>query len=131
MNKRIISSVLIVALLNLFGCYSADILTIPQYKEFEKKDIKPNEIKVTTKNFKEYQFSNFYIENDTLYGKGKLLSAAKQEQIIIKIALSDIDVVEFESLDIVKTCLWSGGIFLGVIAVMEIVAMIIYASNPP
>ena len=55
-----------------------------------------------------------------------MLSAAKQEQIIIKIALSDIDVVEFESLDIVKTCLWSGGIFLGQ-AVMEIVAMIIYA----
>jgi hypothetical protein len=79
MNKKLISSILVVALLNLAGCYSVDYLTVPQYELIERKDGKPEEIKVTTKDYEEYQFSNsnFYIENDTLYGKETFYSGEK------------------------------------------------------
>jgi len=116
MDKKLISSILVVALLNLFGCYSVDYLTVPQYEQVERKDGKPEKIKVTTKDYEEYQFSNsnFYIQNDTLYGKGKLLIAVEQEPIERKIALSDIVTIEVESFDLGDTCLLGGGIYLGI-----------------
>jgi len=111
MYKKLISSILIVAFLNLLGCYSFKSMTVPEYMVEEKED-KPDEIYVKTKDFQEYYFSdsNFYIENDTLYAdKGQ------------KIALSDINTIEVESINWPVYILFVAGIsaiiFIGFIAV--------------
>jgi len=71
MSKKLISSILVVALMNLLGCYSSELVTAAEYKQVEEKDGKPNEIYVKTKDYQGYHFSesNFYIDSDTLYGK--------------------------------------------------------------
>ena len=75
MHRKIFISFLLVAIFNfLVGCYSFQSVTVPEYQKIEEED-KPDEIKVTAKDFKEYHFSNsnFYVHNDTLYGKEKFL----------------------------------------------------------
>ena len=38
MNKKLISSILVVALLNLVGCYSFEPITVTEYKQVEEKE---------------------------------------------------------------------------------------------
>ena len=113
MNKKLISSVLIIALLNLVGCYSIQSVTVPEYKEIEKNEGKPDEIFVMTIYGQEYYFtdSNYYIENDSLYGKGTLLTSEECLPFEGKIALKRIDSFKMEILDQSRT-IWSivGGV---------------------
>ena len=72
MYKKIFISFLLLAFLNFIaGCYSFQPVTVNEYKQLEEEDGKQNEIYVKTKDHQEYHFSywNYYIENDTLYGK--------------------------------------------------------------
>ena len=126
MNKKLISSILVVALQNLLGCYSVDYLTVPQYEMVERKDGKPEEIKVITRDFKEFQFlaPNFHIENDTLYGKGKFVSADNQESVVKKIAVTEIVSIEVEKFELANTCLLSGGIFFGIAAIIGLIGVV-------
>ena len=76
MYRKIFISFLLLALINfLVGCYSSELVTVPEYNKIEEEE-KPDEIKVISKDFKEYHFlnSNFYVHNDTLYGKEKFFS---------------------------------------------------------
>ena len=98
MGKKLISSILVVAFLNLLGCNPSELMTVtvPEYKQFEKKEGKPDEIKVKTRDTQKYHFSNsnFYIENDTLYGKATF----KEERFFRwKIALGEIESFQIES----------------------------------
>ena len=72
MYKKLISSILVVALLNLLGCTSFKSFPVNEFKQIEEGEEKPNEIRVKTNDSQEYRFldSNFYIKNDTLYGNG-------------------------------------------------------------
>ena len=125
MCKKIFISFLIVAVFNLLvGCYSSELITVPEYKQIEEKDGKPVEIYVKTNGFQEYHFSDFYIENDTLYGKGKLLLSDGEQLLNRKIALSDIESIELESVSAGKTVAFVLGIvgigvllFLGIWAI--------------
>ena len=94
MNKKLISSILVVALLNLLGCYSKSFIG-PELKEVEEKEDKADEIYVKTKDHQEYHFSdsNFYIENDTLYGK----AGDKGQFFEGKFALREIRSIQLES----------------------------------
>ena len=96
--KKIISSILVVALLNLLGCYSSNLVTVPEYKQVEEEEGKPDEIYVKTEDYREYHFpdSDFYIENDTLYGKAKLLYGEEGLPFEGKIALGEIESIQFE-----------------------------------
>ena len=97
MRKKIFISFLVVALFNLVvGCYSFEKITIPEYTRMAESD-KPDEIRITTKDFKEYRFShlNFYIENDTLYGKGKTIITNMEQPFEGKFALSNIKYFSF------------------------------------
>jgi hypothetical protein len=127
MYKKFICNILVVALLNLVGCYSFESITVPEYKQIEKEEGKPAEIYVLTKDGEKYHFlkDNFYIENDILYGKGKLLLGDREELIDKKIALSDIVLIEVENFDLGDTCLLSGGILLGV----GLIFFIIFAAT--
>ena len=111
MYKKLISSILIVTLLNLLGCYSFKSVTIPEFKKVEEKENKPNEFYVKTKDSQEYHFSdsNFYIENDTLYGKEILRidnrPPYEEYQLDRKIALSEIESIEIKFLNLTATTL--------------------------
>jgi len=97
MNKKLISSILIIALLNLVGCYSYESVSVPVYKQVEKEEGKPDEIKVVTKDLREYHFfdSGYYIHNDTLYGK----VSVKELSFEGKIAFWEIESIQFENFD--------------------------------
>jgi hypothetical protein len=211
MYKKLISSILVVALLNLMGCYSSELVNVTEYKQVEEED-KPDDIRVITKDSQEYHFSDsnflidsdtlywkdilhlskeelpfegkfalgeiksiqlkevsqnystlismtvskyqkieaesgkpdeiyvissdstryhfmkndYYIEKDTLYGKGKLLFAAREELVGRKIAISDIESIEFESFNWLTTSL----LILG-IAVTAFVAFVFLADWGP
>ena len=101
MYKKLISSLLVVALLNLVGCYSLESVTVPEYQKIEEEDGKPNEIYVKTKDFNEYHFSdsNFYIENDTLYGKGILFLSEEEIPFEGKFAFVEIELIQLEYFD--------------------------------
>jgi hypothetical protein len=94
--KKQISILLVVALLNLVGCYSFESVTVPEYKQFVEEEGKPDEIYVKTKDIQEYYFSesNFNVENDTLYGTGKLLRSTEAITFEERISISEIDSIE-------------------------------------
>lgn len=99
MNRKIFISFLVVALFNLVvGCYTIEKITVPEYMA---ESDKPDEILVTTKDFKKYSFShpNFYIENDTLYGMGKTILTNKEQSFEGKFALSDIKYFQVRTSD--------------------------------
>jgi hypothetical protein len=125
-----ISSILILGLMNLMGCYSLESVTVPEYKQVEEEKGKPDEIFVLTKDLEKYHFTNlnFYVETDTLYGKGEIILDDSGRPFEGAIALSDIVSIEIESFDLANTCLWSGGIYVGVAAIALVLAIII--ANP-
>jgi len=95
-------SFLLVAILNLLvGCYSYELITVPEYKQVEEEEGKQNEIFVITKDYQKYHFSdsNFYIENDTLYGKGEMIVSEKEILFEGELALSDIESIEIENMN--------------------------------
>ncbi len=120
MYKKLISSILVVALLNLLGCYSSELVNVTEYKQIEEED-KSDDIRVITI-YSEYYLSDFYIENDTLYAKGKEILYNKEKPFDGKIALSDIESIQFEYLNGLTTAPAVLGIvailFVGVIAVV-------------
>jgi len=96
MYKKLISSILVVALLNLVGCYTIQSVSVPEYKQVEKEEGKPDEIFVKTNEPLEYHFSDsdFYIEKDTLYGNGILLQSKEEITLEKKFAVSEIDSIQ-------------------------------------
>jgi len=93
MYKKFISSILVIALLNLLGCYSSDLVTVTEYNHIKEED-KPNNIIVKTKDSQVYHFSdsNFYIKNDTLHGK----VSTREQSIGGMIAFREIASIQFE-----------------------------------
>lgn len=137
MCKKIFISFLVFALLNLLAsCYSVKQITVPEYNQISEGD-KPDEILIITKDFHKYQFSkyNLYILNDTLYGQGKIILTDMEQaydgEILSdkKIAINDIDYIEIESYDKLKTCLVGGGISLGIIGLIGIITLLVAADK--
>ncbi len=96
MYKKLISSILVVALLNLLSCYSSELVTVGEYNQFEEED-KPDDIRVKTKDNQEYHISNsdYYIKNDTLYAKTKMILTDMEQPFEGKFALSEIKYIQF------------------------------------
>ena len=97
MYKKLISSILVFALLNLLGCYSSELVNVTEYKQIEEED-KPDNIRVITKDFQEYYFSesNFYVENDTLYGKEILYLSKEELPFEGRIAFEEIESIKLK-----------------------------------
>jgi len=94
MYRKIFISFLLIALINfLVGCYSSEFVTAGEYEQVEEED-KPDDIRVITKDSQEYHFSesNFYIENDTLYGK----VGVKELPFEGKFAFGEIESIQWE-----------------------------------
>ncbi len=123
MHRKIFISFLLIALINfLLGCYSAESITVLEYKQVEEED-KPDDIRVITKDSQEYHFSesNFYVEDDTLYGKVDI-----SEQLLDrKIALSDIESIQFEYLNGGTTAL----LVLGIVVISFVVLATVFVLS--
>jgi hypothetical protein len=105
MYKKLISSILVVALLNLVGCYSTAIVHPNQFKMNEKKGDNPSEIIVRLSNHKEYLFGigRYIITEDSLYGKGAELVNDNYRPFEGSIPISQIQSIEYEKKDSGKT----------------------------
>ena len=131
MYKKALIRLLLIAFINFTaGCSSFHSVSISEYKQVEEEEGKPIEIYVKTKANQWYHFtnSNFYIENDTLYGKGELLLNDEEEIINTKIALSDIESMGVEGTNWITSSYLGIGIFftlLGVIAIIWIFSKIL------
>ena len=91
-------------------------MSVSQFLKIEEEKGKPDEIQLTTNDYKRYQFlkPDYHIAKDTLCGKGQLLSDEREVSLDKKIALSYILFIEVESFDIGKSCLLGGGIYFGI-----------------
>jgi hypothetical protein len=93
MHKKLISSVLIVALINIVGCYSGREVTLNEVLANDKI----SEITIKTKDslILSFEKNDFYFSNDTL--KGKSYHSRIGKKIERAIPLSDI--IRFESIE--------------------------------
>ncbi len=96
MYKKVFISFLILTLINFIaGCYSFQPVNVTEYQRIEEEDGKQNEIYVITKDYQEYHFnSNFYIENDTLFGEVKVM--VKELPFEGKFALGEIETIQVD-----------------------------------
>ena len=90
-HKKIIISLLITTLFNfLVGCSGSETVTFREYKKIEQLRGQPDKIYVRTSDSKLYLFShsNYYIRNDTLFGK---------DNSGIEIVLTDIKSITYNN----------------------------------
>jgi hypothetical protein len=129
MFKKFISSIIFIAFLNLLGCYSFQSYTVIEYKQIEETEGKPNEIKVKVDGSREYHFtdSNFYIEKDTLYGRGKIILNSNEQPFDGEVAVSEIESIEVEKLNVLETV----GAIAGITVVLIIGIVTIAAIEGP
>ena len=117
--KKLIFSILFVALLNLLGCYSNQILYPDQYQEIMAAGSKTDEIIIKLRNGEGYKFARgyYHIKNDTLTGEGFAITNDIEEPYKGSIPLSQIGSIHFDEMDSEKTfLLWSlAGAALGAI----------------
>jgi hypothetical protein len=73
--------------------------------------------------------TDYYIENDTLYGKGKLLIGDREQLLDRKIALSDIVYFELDELDGMKTALLVVGILIVIGGLFVLISYLLYEST--
>jgi hypothetical protein len=109
-----------------FDGKNPSLISVTKYQKIETESGKPDEIYLTKHDSTKYHFmkNDYYLENDTLYGKGKLI-LDKEQLLEIKIAVSEIESIEVESIDGGMTAL----LVLGILAGLFIGVLAIYAAN--
>ena len=119
MIKKFITSILIVAFMNLLGCASIQSFTVSEYKQNEEKYDKPDEINVVTKDGQEYHFTEpiTVFKRDTFHVNG-ILTTYSEQRVDRKFALSDI-----ESIQLANTII-SGTTFLLALGIVCIIGAI-------
>ena len=114
MHKQYISSILIIAMLLQFGCYSGRVVTVDEI--ISNNDI--DELTVMKRDSSKVYFekSEFTVINDTLKGQGRYISSHSQLSSFndFDIPLSDIVAYETSEFDGVKTTIFIAGTILGV-----------------
>ncbi len=92
---KIISSILIIAFLNLIGCYSVKTLTVPEVEK-DKPTIKVfDEIRIVLRNGQEYEFKESAINKPEITVVGDSLCIVNEQNF----ALSDIKSIEIDSIN--------------------------------
>jgi hypothetical protein len=101
MKKKFISSILVVALLNLLGCYSLEPVTVPEYKFDDDVNIH-----VTTIDTTYYFIENDYVlRNDTLFAITKKGGGATMQINHVVIPIEKIETVEVKKINTLNTLL--------------------------
>jgi len=131
MYKKLISSLLVIAVLNFVGCYSTEIVSPNQYKEYEFSGGAPSDILVKMNNLKEYRFAKgkYSIKADSLYGNGFEMVNYFEGTYAVSfegtIPLSQIESIQYEENNTTATTF----LVLGIIAVVAIIALAVDYAN--
>ena len=120
MYKKLITSLLVVAFLNFVGCYSTEIVSPTQYKEYEYKGGVPDDIIVKTSNLKEYRFAKgkYSIKADSLYGIGFERVNDNYQTFKGTIPLSQIESIQYDEKNTTATTLLVVGIIITVVIII-------------
>ena len=124
---KLISLMLIISLINLFGCYSSEVVTLREYEKIEKEKGKPETIYVLKGSNEEYHFAKegYTIENDTLYGRGLKVVNNEKQPFEGKIPVEDITTIELSKFDAGTTVL----VILGIVALVFAIYAAFSMSN--
>jgi hypothetical protein len=126
MLKKNFTCLLIISLLNLVGCYSSEVISRKDVNEGQAQLDFSEELIITTSDYKTYKFLPGYyvIEQDTLYGEGRIINAGKNTAFNGKIAMNEILSFEQEKIDTGSTI----GLILGIAAVGFVAALLITSA---
>jgi hypothetical protein len=107
MYKKLICNLLVIALINLFGCYTTELVKPDEYMKYEKESGKPKEIFVIKKDSSKYHFNSweYLVDEDTLSGKGTLIVNDHRDTFEGDIALSDIESIQWAESNMAITVL--------------------------
>ncbi len=119
--KNLIITVIILSLLNLFGCYSYHTISKDELDQTEEY----SDLQVITKNKYVYEFieGNYTIGDDSIYGSGNLkLIMGKKVYKDYKgsIKFEDVEKLRMDKLDVLATIL---------VVVIPVVIIAIAAAN--
>jgi len=115
MCKKLISSILVLALLNLIGCYYQEQMTPANFNFNEKEDMQ-----VTTKDTT-YNLGgkDYYFDNDTLIATvSKPLDERTNLKFSIGIPVETIEMIEVKKMDTLNTTILIGIIVLTVVGLV-------------
>lgn len=122
MNKTLktyLVILLIIALINLIGCYSSEIITKNDIEDIYSEIDFSKEIIVTTKSYNTYHFlpGDYKITKDTLYGQYLMIDSSGNNYSKVSIAYDNIVSFKQQELDALNTV----GASLGIISIIAIV----------
>lgn len=112
MYKRLISSILVFALLNLVGCYTYQRIT---KKDFLEASEYPD-LKVQFQDKIDYYFDegNYIVQSDSVYGTGKIKSKEGRRTVYEDfeggISINDSEQIRIDKFDVLATILLIVGI---------------------
>jgi hypothetical protein len=104
--------------------------SVLQYQKIEADSGKPYVIYLTKTDFTIYQLmkNDYYIENDTLYGDGKLI-LDEEELISRNIALSDIESIKVENFNLAYSITFGLGIVATALYLVAIMYWVVITSD--
>jgi hypothetical protein len=121
MNRKIVSCVLLASLSLYIGCYASGTVT----KEELKAKTDRIDMTVYTKDLSRYKFSkeDYRIHGDTLSGSGiRMWNTIDDTVRNASISFADIGLIESNELSVWKTVLLCGGLGLGAVVIIELLA---------
>jgi hypothetical protein len=120
--KKIIIYLTIASLINLFGCYTQQQITLEEF-DFESSE----DIRITTKDAT-YSLSagDYYFDNDTLFANLEQVKYSNYDWVLYKIAtkipVKEIEKLEIEKIDAAGTTWLVAGVVVIVVGVIAIIA---------
>lgn len=126
MYKKYIICFLILSILNSTGCTYLEVISKEDVTEGKAEINLSDELYLTTKDYTRYHFFayNYQITNDTLYGNGAIENSSLITPFQGAVAFNDIINFEQNKADTEATL----GLFAGVIAVVLLVGVILFAA---
>ena len=123
-------SFVVIAFLNLIGCYSAETITKKEIDEGKEQIDFNQEISITTKDYKSFRFGalQYQIVNDSLYGNGVVTELGKEVPFKGNIALDDILSFEQSTMDTGSTAGLTIGLIIAGAVIAGVIAIIIWAN---
>lgn len=123
--KKLLINVLIISLINFFGCTTMGVATKESVEKEAKEGTLESELYIITFENNRYHFGKwgYQIKRDTLFGKGLKINPDGEEPFEGKIAMDDIRRFEMEEGDTAATI----GLVLGIGAAALLAIGILYS----
>jgi len=129
MKKYFISVLILCLLLQFNGCYSFRGISKDDFEN--QSEVKTLYVKTKFQETYRVDKGNYYVKNDTLYGKGeKIVTSSVTQPFEGCISINDIDSFQIEYYDGEKTLLLLGGI-VGLAALVLFFTIIISEIEEP